>query len=137
MTRRESVATRRDRVARVPPVRRKALILATAAAIVVAVSALALSDSSTTRGASAGGKTAHLKIADYAFLPPSVTVTAGTSITVTNTDSTAHTATARSGAFDSGTLKPGQTAHFTLSKPGSYIFYCQFHAFMTGTIKVR
>jgi plastocyanin len=34
-------------------------------------------------------------------------------------------------------LKPGQTARFTLSKPGVYAFYCQFHAFMTGTIKIR
>lgn len=122
---------------RVPLVRSKALIPATAAAIVVAMTALALSHSSATRGASADGKTAHLKIANYTFVPAGLSVTAGTSITVTNTDSTAHTATARSGAFDSGTLKPGQTAHFTLSRPGSYIFYCQFHAFMTGTIKVR
>ncbi|HEY6397270.1 MAG TPA: cupredoxin domain-containing protein [Solirubrobacteraceae bacterium] len=117
--------------------RSKTLILATVAAIVAAVSALALSRSSTTRGAPADGKTAHLKIANYTFVPAGLTVTAGTSITVTNSDSTPHTATARSGAFDSGTLRPGRTARFTLRKPGSYIFYCQFHAFMTGTIKVR
>jgi plastocyanin len=79
---------------------------------------------------------AHLTIANYAFAPSALTVKVGTAITVKNTDQTAHTATARSGAFDSGTLKPGQSTQFTLNKPGTYKFYCQFHAFMTGTIKV-
>ncbi len=82
------------------------------------------------------GKTDRLTIANYAFAPPVLTVRAGTKITVKNTDSTAHTATARSGAFDTGTLKPGQSASFTLKKPGTYPYYCQFHAFMTGTIQV-
>ena len=61
---------------------------------------------------------------------------AGTKVTVTNNDSTAHTATATSGAFDSGTVTPGKSISFTLDKPGVYHYYCQFHAFMTGTIKV-
>jgi plastocyanin len=79
---------------------------------------------------------AHLTIANYAYAPRTLTVKAGTSITVKNTDQTAHTATAPSGAFDSGTLKPGQSTQFKLTKPGTYKFYCQFHAFMTGTITV-
>ncbi len=78
----------------------------------------------------------HLRIVNYAFVPGTLTVRAGTTITVTNRDSTAHTATASSGAFDSGTLKPGQSARFALREPGAYVYVCQFHAFMTGTIKV-
>ncbi len=121
-------------------VRSRALIVPAAAAVVVAVGVLALSHSGgapTTHRALTGAKIARLMIANYAFAPAALTVSAGASITLTNADSTAHTVTARSGAFDSGTLKPGQTAHFTLSKPGVYAFYCQFHAFMTGTIKIR
>ena len=57
-------------------------------------------------------------------------------ITVTNTDPTAHTATANSGVFDTGTLNQGQSAHLRLTKPGTYLYHCQFHAFMVGTIKV-
>jgi plastocyanin len=122
-------------------VRVKTLILVTAAAIVIAVGALALGHTSggSARAPAAGvsrGDAAHLTIANYAFAPAVLTVRVGATVTVTNTDSTAHTATAESGAFDSGTLKPGQSAHLTLSKPGTYTYLCQFHAFMKGTIKV-
>ena len=119
----------------------KSLILPAVAVLTVGSIALALGHS---RGPSrqaatsvvAPGETARLRIANYAFAPPSLNVRAGTTITVTNADATAHTATARTGAFDTGTLQPGQTAHLTLDKPGVYTYYCQFHAFMTGTIKV-
>ena len=80
--------------------------------------------------------TTRLRIANYAFHPKTLTVRAGTEVTVANNDSTSHTATAKTGAFDTGTLKPGKSISFTLRKPGIYRYYCQFHAFMTGTIKV-
>ncbi len=111
------------------------------AAIVVAGGGLALGHSRTQPSAAAApvvatGKSAHLTIANYAFAPAALTVKAGTKVTVTNRDQTAHTATANSGGFDSGTLNSGQSAHFKLTKPGVYAYICQFHAFMTGTITV-
>ena len=119
----------------------RSLIVPTVVAIAVAVTALGLGHSRggtapTPSRALSSGTAPHLRIANYAFAPASLTVRAGSTITVTNTDSTAHTATAKSGAFDSGTLNPGQSRHFTLKTPGIYTYYCQFHAFMTGTIKV-
>jgi plastocyanin len=84
----------------------------------------------------APSRNVHLTIANYSFHPAVLRVRVGTTVTVTNTDSTAHTVTARSGAFDSGTLATGKSAHFTLSRPGTYAYYCQFHAFMNGTIEV-
>src|SRR5579875_3427381 len=126
---------------RIPGVRIRSLILPAGAAVVVAAVALVLANS---RGGSTAGPSpavvtagaAHLRIVNYAFVPKTLTVRAGTTITITNADSTAHTATANSGAFDSGTVKPGQSTRFTLGKPGTYSYFCQFHAFMTGTIKV-
>lgn len=88
------------------------------------------------RSSVVSGKTASLRISNYAFQPVTLTVRAGTKVTVSNSDQTAHTATARSGAFDSGTVNPGKSASFTVTKPGVYHYYCQFHAFMSGTIKV-
>ena len=113
------------------------------AGVAVVVGAIALALGSSRGGASLAasskiitGDAISLKIANYAFAPAALTVKVGTRITVTNSDSTAHTATAGSGAFDSGTLKQGQSSHFTLKQAGTYTYICQFHAFMTGTIKV-
>jgi plastocyanin len=75
-------------------------------------------------------------IANYAFKPAALTVKAGTKLTFTNHDSTAHTATTSTSGFDTGTLKPGQSATVTVTKPGTYSYICQFHAFMTGKVTV-
>jgi plastocyanin len=112
-----------------------------AVAVVVAAIALLAAPSrpSTTASGPATvvkGARAKLTIKGYAFAPPALTVKAGTVITVTNLDATAHTATAMHGGFDSGTVAPGRTVSFTVRKPGTYSYFCQFHAFMTGTIKV-
>ncbi len=76
-------------------------------------------------------------ISSYAFHPPSLTVAPGAKVKFTNHDQTAHTATGHSGAFDTGTLKPGQSATVTFKRSGTYSYYCQFHAFMTATIVVK
>ena len=95
------------------------------------------SGSSGAAAAGAGGAAkASDQIKNYTFIPASVTVRAGAQVMFTNRDATAHTATATNAAFDTGTLKPGQSRSVTLSKPGKYAFYCQFHAFMHGTITV-
>ncbi len=122
----------------------KASILPAGVAVLVGAIALALGGS---RGASVAatsvaatskvltGHAVNVSIVNYAFAPAALTVRVGTRISVTNRDSTAHTATAGS-VFDSGTLKQGQSSHFTLKQTGTYTYICQFHAFMTGTIKV-
>jgi plastocyanin len=76
-------------------------------------------------------------INNYAYTPATITVAAGTKITFTNSDKTAHTATSTKPGFDTGTLKPGASHVVTVTKPGTYSYYCQFHAFMKGTIVVR
>lgn len=84
------------------------------------------------------GKSVEIKIHNFAFVPQSLTVKAGTVITVTNLDQTAHTATstATPAVFDTGSLAAGQSRTIKLERPGRYSYYCQFHAFMTGTITV-
>jgi plastocyanin len=125
--------------------RARSLLLPGLVAVVVAVIALALKPSLPSPSASASkagpstvlkGKTVALKISNYAYQPPKLTVKAGSKIVVTNKDATAHTVTGRTGGFDSGTVNPGKSKSFTITKPGTYTFYCQFHAFMSGTITV-
>lgn len=89
--------------------------------------------------ASAAGGSPHLvtvAISGFAFHPVSLTVPRGTRIKFVNHDSAPHTATTNSPGLDSGTLKQGQSATVSLTKPGSYAYICQFHAFMHGTVTV-
>lgn len=78
---------------------------------------------------------ATITIADFAF--DGVTeVAVGTTVVVTNDDTTTHTWTALDGAFDSGALAPGDTFEFTFTVAGSFDYQCNFHPSMTGTIVV-
>lgn len=69
------------------------------------------------------------------FVPTSITVHAGTTITWTNADIMEHTVTGNS--WDSGALQPGQTYTRTFSSIGSFDYKCTFHpGTMQGTINV-
>jgi plastocyanin len=118
----------------------KALIVAVAAAAAVAVVAVVLANQGSGRGSSRSTtivtSSAAVTIKNYAFSPQSLTVKAGTRVTWTNRDSTAHTATANQLALDTGTIDPGQSKSIEFTKPGTYAYHCAFHAFMTGTVTV-
>ena len=85
---------------------------------------------------SAGGGSDAVTIDNFKFAPATLNVKAGAKVTVTNNDSTTHTATADGGAFDTGDLDPGASKTITLSKPGTYAYHCQIHSFMKATIDV-
>lgn len=81
--------------------------------------------------------TATVTIADFDYAPDPVEIAAGGTITWTNQDSTAHTATV-SGGPGTGAISGGASASLTLEAPGTYDYVCQFHpGSMTGTIVVR
>ena len=79
---------------------------------------------------------ATVDIANFAFGPDALTVSAGTTVTWTNYDTSPHTVTANDGAFDSGTIAPGETFTFTFESEGSFDYICSFHPNMTGNITV-
>ncbi|MFL5842964.1 MAG: cupredoxin family copper-binding protein [Thermoleophilaceae bacterium] len=85
-----------------------------------------------------GGSSSAVKISNFKFAPASLTVKSGARLTVTNNDSTAHTATANDGhSFDTGTVNQGASRTITVSKPGSYPYHCSIHPFMHGTLVVK
>lgn len=69
----------------------------------------------------------------YGRLPANIKV--GDTITWVNQDSVPHTVTARDKSFDLR-LAPGKKGVITASKPGSFAFYCIYHATMRGVLKV-
>ena len=87
---------------------------------------------------SAGAQeTRTVYIQDFYFSPASITVEPGTTVTWVNQGQAPHTATHTGGAFDSGTLQPGESYSYTFDKAGtSYAYYCRIHPDMTGTIAV-
>ena len=75
-------------------------------------------------------------IQNFAFSLAIVTVKVGTTVTWTNRDQDAHTATAMSGGFHSPTLNTGQSYQYTFTTPGRFEYLCTIHPFMTATVVV-
>jgi len=85
-------------------------------------------------GASAG----TVQIADFVYEPGRVVVPKGTTVSFTNRDAAPHTATSKeSGAFDTGTIRQGQSGEIVLEESGTFAYYCLFHPFMKGTVVVE
>jgi plastocyanin len=89
-------------------------------------------------GATAGSGTAANTVAikNFVFSPNPITVKTGTTLTVVNNDSITHTFTANAGAFNTGDLPGGRSAHVPLDRPGTYAYHCQIHTFMKATVRV-
>jgi plastocyanin len=115
-------------------------LFALAVVVVALATVLGACSSSSSKAAStntsAPSTAATITIHGFAFHPATLTVKAGTTITVKNTDDTAHTVTALDGSFDTKPINPGKTATFTVSKAGTFHFHCNIHNYMTGTIQV-
>ena len=76
------------------------------------------------------------------FIPSTVTIAVGETVTWANTDTAAHTATGGtpadglSGVFDSGLVMVGQSYSFTFDTAGTYPYHCQVHPWMLGSVIV-
>jgi quinohemoprotein ethanol dehydrogenase len=82
-------------------------------------------------------KTNSVRMVDYNFSPPRITVEAGSKVTFTNGGSTPHNAAgADAGGWDTGLLSAGQVATVTFNKPGTYNYLCTPHPYMIGQIIV-
>ena len=78
-----------------------------------------------------------ITIANFAFSPNQVTVTAGATGTWDNNHSAPHTATGDAGEFDTGQIDSGGSASITFDTPGTYTYHCSVHPNMTATIVVE
>jgi plastocyanin len=76
------------------------------------------------------------------YLPYSLEVIAGDTVSWSNDDTAAHTVTSRNsdgpdGVFDSSLFMAGNTFEFTFDEPGTYSYFCMVHPWMTGEIIVN
>ena len=72
-----------------------------------------------------------------AFNPNPIMVSVGTTVTWTNNDSIAHTATSNTGAFDSGLIGAGGSFSFTFQSAGTFPYHCTIHPGMVGSVVVQ
>jgi plastocyanin len=81
--------------------------------------------------------TISVDIKGFTFVPVTITVPAGTTVTWTNDDTVAHTVTSVTGAFDSGNIDPGKTYSFTFNQAGTFEYSCTNHPSIPhGTVTV-
>jgi plastocyanin len=79
--------------------------------------------------------TVHIK--NFMFVPASVTVTPETTVTFVNDDDEPHTVTSTVKAFDSEGLDTHQKFTQKFAKAGTYMYFCEVHPYMHGTVIVK
>lgn len=78
-----------------------------------------------------------VNIDNFSFVPKTLTVPAGTTVTWTNHDDVPHTVVSTKKAFASPALDTDQRFSYRFTAPGTYPYYCSVHPMMTGTVVVK
>jgi plastocyanin len=76
-------------------------------------------------------------LGNRAFNPDTLDVTAGTTVTWTNTDSVSHTSSSNTAAWDSGIIAPGRQFSVAFPNTGTFQYHCAIHPGMVGTVVVH
>ena len=89
------------------------------------------------KGISAGGDNAYVRIKDYKFVPKELNVRTGTTVIWKNDDPAPHSIMTSDGNIQSNPLEQGETKTYTFDTPGTYNYICAVHPFMKGTVVVK
>ena len=81
--------------------------------------------------------TTQVLISQFMFMPMTVTIKAGSSVTWVNKDDEPHTVVSDTGVFRSGALDTDMSYTFRFDQPGSYRVLCSIHPQMTALIVVE
>jgi len=90
-----------------------------------------------TTWASAAVTPRTLEIQNFKFLPASVTIAPGTTVTWVNHDEETHTVTSAAGSLASTGLEHDATFAHTFATPGTYTYFCALHPLMRATVVVQ
>ena len=104
--------------------------LAAALALIAAVTGLAAAEKP-------APKTHTVTMDGMRFEPRVLTVAAGDVVQWVNKDVVAHTATSKTGGFDSGRVAAAKSWSLTTSAKGSFAYVCTLHPPMTGRLIVK
>jgi plastocyanin len=80
----------------------------------------------------------EVKIDNFSFGPPNLTVHAGTEVTWVNRDDIPHSVSSDDmTTFHSRALDTDESWSHKFDKPGTYKYFCSIHPKMTGTVVVE
>ena len=85
----------------------------------------------------AGQTASTVEIRNYRFIPETLKIPAGSTVTWTNADDDVHTVMSTTGLFVSGALDRGDHYTYQFTKPGTYKLACSLHPQMAQTIVVE
>lgn len=80
---------------------------------------------------------AEIKIDNFSFGPPTITVPVGSTLTWTNRDDIPHTSVSIEAVFKSKVLDTDEHFSYTFSKAGTYRYYCTIHPKVVGKVIVQ
>lgn len=84
-----------------------------------------------------GTSSNEVKIDNFSFIPQTLTVPVGTTVTWVNKDDIPHTVTSDVKLFSSRALDTDDKFSFTFTAPGTNDYFCSMHPKMTGKIIVK
>jgi plastocyanin len=79
---------------------------------------------------------ANVRIDNFTFNPPVLTVPAGTTVTWQNVDDIPHTVVAPEAKMRSKPLDTNDSFSFTFTNPGEFGYFCSLHPHMMGKVIV-
>jgi plastocyanin len=85
----------------------------------------------------AAAKAVTIKIDNFAFAPPELSIVAGTTVTWKNDDGEVHKVQDDHKKFSSAALDTDDTFSHTFATPGVYHYFCSIHPYMVGKIVVK
>ena len=85
----------------------------------------------------AAAKAVTIKIDNFAFAPPDLTIAAGTTVTWKNDDGEVHKVQDDHKRFSSAALDTDDSFSHTFATPGVYHYFCSIHPYMVGKIVVK
>ncbi len=88
-------------------------------------------------GAAVHAGAGAVSIKGFAFMPGTITIKAGDTVTWRNDDGAPHTVTFNDGSASSDSLSPGETFSRSFATVGTFAYHCSFHEYMTGQVIVQ
>ena len=93
--------------------------------------------SQTTQSVTQAALQQTVKIGDNFFMPASLSVAVGTTVTWTHTGKVTHNVLSVDlPGIHSADLHPGESYSYTFKAPGTFTYYCSYHEGMSATITV-